>query len=140
MVYILEGDHFVSEKQKRTAEILADFYPHLQLQFIPPSERRSEDHKDNNFRVVDCSPGRQPYVICFAEEADERLLAKIIQADNTRRDVGNYLDAHNAAVEIMVAKQHEEQRMEDHEFVHAVLRSPKYNYMHKGFNWGRMGG
>jgi len=140
MVYIIEGDHFVSEKQKRTAEVLSDFYPYLQLQFIPPQERRSEEDKNNCFRVVDCSPGRQPYVVCFAEEADERLLAKVIQSDNTRRDVGNYLDAHNAAVEIMVAKQHEEQRQEDHEFAHAVLHSKKYNYIHKGYNWGRMGG
>lgn len=136
MVYILEGDHFVSEKQRRTAEVLSDFYPHLQLQFIPPQERRSEDDRNNNFRVVDCSPGRQPYVVCFAEEADERLLAKVIQADNTRRDVSNYLDAHNAATEIMMAKQHEEDRQELHEFMYAALRHRKYNYMHAGINWG----
>lgn len=132
-----ENGNFISENQRRIGQILSEYDPNLQLQWIPPVNRGPDDYP---FRVVDFSPGRPPYVVCFAHECDERLLAKVFQSDGTKNNVLNYLDAHNAAVEAVRLKKMKEQRMEDHEFAMSVLRHKKINYIHNGFNWGKVGG
>ena len=138
-IYIPDDNgNFVSENQRRAAEVLQDYDPNLQLQWIPPGQRGPEDKA---FRVVDVSPGRPNYVVCFADECDERLLARVFQADQQRN--GNnaltYLDNHNAAVELMQKKKHMEQRMEDHELTYSVLRSNKIHYRHNGIDFGSLG-
>jgi hypothetical protein len=129
-----EDGHFVSQKQRRTAQIIAEAYPNLQLQWIP-ADKRSE--RDYAFRVVDCTPGRPPYVVCFADDCDERLLARVIQADTTRNDVQNILDAHNAAAEAVRKKEMEDGRMEAHELAFSVYRSTKIHYKHNGIDFGK---
>lgn len=137
-LYLPTGDgHFVSEKQRRIAEIIAEVYPYIQLQWIPPDERGRDEYC---FRAVDCTPGKPPYVAVLAHECDERILAKLIQADNTKRDVINYLDCHNAAIELYEAKKRKEERMEMHEFMYAAMRSRKIHWRHKGFDFGVPGG
>jgi hypothetical protein len=137
-LYLPTGEgHFISEKQRRISELIAELYPHIELQWIPPDQRGPDDFA---FRVVDCIPGRPPYVVLFANECDERILARLIQADNTKRDINNYLDCHNAAVELYEAKKRREERMELHEFMYAALRSRKINWRHKGFNFGAPNG
>jgi hypothetical protein len=137
-LYLPTGEgHFVSEKQRRIAELIKEVYPYTELQWIPPNERGPDEFA---FRVVDVTPGRRPYVAVLAHECDERLLAKLIQADNTKRDVLNYLDCHNAAVELYEAKKRKEERMELHEMAYTILRSRKEHFRHKGFNFGVFGG
>lgn len=133
-VYLPTGEgHFISEKQRRISEILRDYYPYLELQWIPAEDRGPDDY---SFRVVDATPGKPPYVALFAKDCDERLLARLIQADNTRRDINSYLDAHNAAVEIYEEKKRKEERMEMHAMMHAALRSRKYHWKHNGIDFG----
>lgn len=134
-----QDGQWVSQKQMRTAEILKEYDPNLQLQWIPPGERSSADLA---FRVVDFRPGFAPYAVCFAEEADERLLAKIFAGDNHRNggNTLNYLEAHNAAVEAMRRKEAAERNAEANEFAYAVLHSQKYHYKHGGFDYGKLGG
>lgn len=129
-----EDGHFISEKQRRIAEVLKDYDPNLQLQWIPTDQRGSEDKA---FRVVDVTPGRAPYAVTFADECDERLLARVFQADGTKRNNLNYLDAHNAAIEALELKQRLESQEEMHRMSHAILRSQKINYRHKGINFGQ---
>lgn len=137
-IYIPNEDgHFVSEKQRRIAEILQDSYPNLQLQWIPTDKRSAQDYP---FRVVDASPGKQPYVVCFAHECDERLLARIIQADTTRNDVQNALDAHNAALEALRLRERNDRNMEAHELAFSILRSKKIHYKHGGLDFGKQFG
>lgn len=137
-LYLPTGEgHFVSEKQRRTAEIINELYPNIELQWIPPNERGPAEFA---FRAVDITPGRPPYVAVFAHDCDERILAQLIQADNTRRDVLNYLDCHNAAVELYEAKKRKEERMEMYEMAYTILRSRKEHFRHKGFNFGVFGG
>lgn len=135
--YFPVDGHFVSQKQMRINEILQDYNKELQLQWIPP-DRRSE--KDLAFRVVHFPDGRPPYAVCFAEEADERLLAKVFEADQVNNSKpANYLDNYNAARELVIAKEDEERRQEDHEFAAAVIRNTKSHFRHGGVDFERAG-
>lgn len=132
-----EDGHFVSEKQRRTAEIIQERYPYLQLQWIP-ADRRSD--RDYAFRVVDCTPGKSRYVVCLAHDCDERLLARVIAADTTRNDVVNALDAHNAALEAIKERERNDRNMEAHELAFSVLRSKKIHFKHGGIDFGKVFG
>lgn len=126
---------FVSEKQRRVAEILKDYYEHLELQWIPPGERGPQDYA---FRVVDRTPGKRPYVVCFGQECDERLLSNVFRADQSRGGKTlDILDAHNAAVEALRLKQAMEEREEWHALAYSILRSTKIHYRHGGIDFGK---
>lgn len=124
--YFPVNGHFVSQTQIRINEILQEYNPELQLQWIPPNERSA---RDLAFRVVHFAVGRPPYAICFAEEADERLLAKVFEAD--QRNSPNklsYIENYNRALEISRAKEAFDKRQEDHAIAQAVLRNNKSSY------------
>lgn len=117
---------FVSQKQIRINEVLQDYDPNLQLQWIPPDKRSK---KDLAFRVVHFVPGRAPYAICFAEEADERLLARVFEADQTNSpNKLSFIENYNNALELVRAKEDMEERQELHEMAAAVLRNNKSSY------------
>lgn len=129
--------HFVSEKQVRINEVLRDYDPNLQLQWIPPDKR---SHEDKAFRVVHFPDGQAPYLVCTADEADERLLAQVFEAD--QRNSPNklsYIDNFNNALELMRAKEDQDRRQEDHELAAAVLRNRKSKFMHGGVDFERAG-
>lgn len=133
--YFPVDGHFVSEKQVRVNEILQDYDPSLQLQWIPPDKRSSQDLA---FRVVCFPQGRPPYLVLTAEEADERLLARIFEADQSHSpNKLSFIDNYNAARELMLAKQAEEARMEDHKLAASILRSNKSSYKHGGVDFER---
>jgi hypothetical protein len=122
---------FISEKQRRTNEILQDYAPKLQLQWIPPGRR---NEKDEPFRVVCFPTNGRPYLVCTAMEADERLLANVFSADQ-KKGPGNllaWLDNYNRAKEIYNAKINHERRQEQHEMAQAVIRNTKSSYFIKG--------
>lgn len=131
--YFPVNGQFVSQKQVRINEILQDYDPSLQLQWIPP-DKRSE--KDLAFRVVCMPPGRAPYAVCFAEEADERLLANVFHADQQRngRSGLTWLENYERALELTKAKEAFEQRQEDHEIAQALLRNDKSHFRIKDRN------
>lgn len=136
--YFPVDGHFVSEKQVRINEILREYDPSLQLQWIPPNKRSSQDLA---FRVVCFPKNRPPYLVCTAEEADERLLARVFEADQANSpNKLNFIDNYNAARELMIAKQAEEQRMEDHQLAASILRSNKSSYKHGGVDFERARG
>lgn len=136
-IYFPTNDgHFISEKQRRINEILQDYDPRLELQWIPPGRRAPSDEP---FRVVHRPLNQPPYLVCTAQEADERLLATVLQADAHRRDqtVLNFLDAYNSAREIYNAKKNQEKLDEAHELAASVIRSNKIHYRHGGVDFGR---
>lgn len=125
-----DGKTWISEKQRRINEIIQDYDPKLQLQWIPPGRR---NEKDEPFRVV-CFPTKgNPYLVCTALDADERLLATIFQArQNGKRDnLLTWLDNYNSAKEIYNAKINHERRLEQHEMAKAVIRNNKSSYIIK---------
>lgn len=127
--------HFVSQKQVRIHQILQDYDPTLELQWIPPNER---SEKDAAFRVI-CRPmAKPPYLICVADEADERLLAKVFEADqkNSSNKL-SYIDNYNNARQLLIEKEAMEKRQEDHELAASILRSNKSSYRHGGIDFER---
>lgn len=135
--YFPVDGHFVSEKQVRVNQILQDYDASLQLQWIPPDRRSAEDLA---FRVVCSPPGRTPYLVCTATEADERLLARVFEADQQGKpNKLNYIENYNNARELMIAKQDQEARQEDHELAVSILRNNKSHYFHGGVDYERAG-
>lgn len=133
--YFPVNGHFISQKQVRINEILQDYDPSLQLQWIPPSDRSSNDLA---FRVVCFPQGRPPYAVCFAEEADERLLAKVFEADQANSpNKLNYIENYNKALELTRAKEAQEARQEDHELAASILRNTRSSYKHGGIDYER---
>jgi hypothetical protein len=131
-----ENGNFVSEKQRRIAEILNDYDPNLQLQWIPPGQRSQSDLA---FRVVHMAPGRAPYLVLTASELDERLLARVFAADQQRAAQSplSFVDNYNAALELSRAKEAEEARMNDHDLAASILRNRKSHYRHGGIDYER---
>lgn len=134
--YLPENGSFISEKQRRINEILHDYDPTLELQWIPPGSRSAEDVA---FRVVHRPPGRPAYVILTSSECDERLLARVFEADQQRAaqrlggngNLLNFIDNYNAALELSRAKEAEERRQEDHAIAAAAIRNNKSHFRHE---------
>ncbi|GHF92116.1 hypothetical protein [Streptomyces griseosporeus] len=127
-IYFPTNDgNWISEKQRRINEILQDYDPNLQLQWIPPGRR---NEKDEPFRVVHFPPNGRPYLVCTAMEADERLLASVFASDQKKHGEGllNWLDNYNRAKEIYNAKINQERLQEAHEMAQAVIRNEKSSY------------
>ena len=72
------------------------------------------------------------YVICYADECDERLLARVWSMDSGKRDILSEIEAQNAALKAIEMKKQMEQMEEAHEFAASVLRSPLHSYKHNG--------
>lgn len=128
---------WISEKQRRINEILQDYDSNLQLQWIPPGSR---NEKDDPFRVVCFPPGKPAYLVCTGQEADERLLATVFQADQKRNNGNllNWLDNYNRAIEIYNAKKNEEIREEAHEIARSALKSDKSHYRVNSLRTGEL--
>jgi hypothetical protein len=127
-IYFPTNDgQWISEKQRRINEILQDYDPHLQLQWIPPGRR---NEKDEPFRVVCFPDNGHPYLVCTAMEADERLLANVFHADQGKKsqDLLSWLDNYNGAKKIYNAKVNQERRQESIEMAASVARSNKSSY------------
>lgn len=118
---------WISEKQARIDEILRDYDPNLELQWIPPGQRNDEDHP---FRVICRPPNGHPYLICTSLEADERLLATVFRADAKRqgKNLLSWLDDYNRAKGIYNAKINHENLQEAHEIAKSVIRNDKSYY------------
>jgi hypothetical protein len=127
-IYFPTNDgNWVSEKQRRINEILQDFDPNLQLQWIPPGRR---NEKDEPFRVVCFPTNGHPYLICTAMEADERLLATVFSAKQANKggNLLSWLDNYNRAKEIYNAKINHERRQEAREMAASIAASDKSSY------------
>lgn len=136
--YFPVAGHFVSQKQVRINEILQDYDSSLQLQWIPPDQRSSTDLA---FRVVSFPIGKPPYLVCTGDEADERLLAKVFEADQAAGPSKlNFIDNYNSALELVRAKESDEKRQEAHAMAVSIIRSDKSSYKHGGVDFERPGG
>lgn len=127
-IYFPTNDgNWISERQRRINEILQDYDPRLQLQWIPPGAR---NEKDEPFRVVCFPDNGHPYLICTAMEADERLLANVFQADqrNHGQNLLSWLDNYNNAKELYIAKKNHENLQEAHEMAKSVIRNDRSSY------------
>jgi hypothetical protein len=86
MFVVTDDGQWVNEHYHRLAEIIQDYDPCLELQWIPPGQRTDEADKKNPYRIVDT---RSDSVVMFASERDsaEEVLARLWGADNANGSV-----------------------------------------------------
>lgn len=137
-IHVPDRDAPITEKHRRVDELLRGYDPYLELMFIPPGSRGVLDTKP--WAVVHRLPGAEPYYVGFFDDADERLLAAVIRADNLKKSVLSEMDALNLAQDALKRKEEQEAMEEAHAFAASVLRSRKYNYKHNGVNFGEFRG
>lgn len=137
-IHVPLKDEPITEKHRRVDELLKAYDPYLELHFIPPGSRGPLDTKP--WAVVHRMPDRQPYTVGFFDDADERLLARIISIDNAQGNVLNRVNAYNVAVEALQMKEQQEARMEAGLIAASVLRSPKIHYKHDGVDFSELRG
>lgn len=130
-IKIAVGGHFVSEKHVRVAEIIKDYDPNLDIEFIPEGQRAAGDKP---FRIVHTDPRHgNRYVVCYTDDLDGPLLERIYQMDAAKHgNILSEIDAHNRAVKAIVQKEYEDKMAEAHDIAQHILRSPKSRYQHDG--------
>lgn len=126
-----EEGYFVSEKQARIAEIISDYDPGLSLTWIPPDKR---EPGDKPFAIVKTEPNGYRYVVCYADDCDERLLARVFSMDSAKNDVLSQIETERAAYEALRLKKQEEEMFEAHDLAGSILRGKHY-YKHNGVKY-----
>ena len=127
-------EEFVTEKHRRVDELLKAYEPTLELHWIPPGSRGTMDLAP--WAVVHRPHDGPAYTVFFAEDADERLLARVIRSDGMHHNVLSEVEALNKAREALQMKEAWEARQEDHRLAAAILRSRKEHYKHNGVDFG----
>ena len=127
MYVVTEDGQWVNEHFHRLAEIIQDYDPNLELQWIPPGQRDTDEEKKTPYRVID---RRGNYIVCFASERDsaEDILARLWGADNKHGSVLDRMEAKNAAVEAFKLKERMDEAEMQKDFA-AYLIGTKKNYI-----------
>lgn len=136
-INVPEQNGYLTEKHRRIAEILRDYDPTLELLYLPPHSRSALDTKP--FAVVCRPPNARPYYVLFAEDADERLLARVFAADNRDKSVLGEMEKMNAAKELIMMKEQMDAMNEAHALAASIFRSRKIHYKHGGVDFGELG-
>lgn len=130
---ILDGNGGLSVKHERIAEIIKDLDDSLELAYIPDEQRSVYDK--HPFAVIHRPrDGRPAYVAMTMpeNEVDERVIAKLIKRNTHQNDVLDELEAQEAALRLVQAKEQMEEMEEKREFAQTVLKSNLHTYRHNG--------
>lgn len=126
-----DDGHFISERVSRLIEIIRDRWPTLDVKWIPPELRGSNE---DAFLIVENLPdGRSVPVFRVHREQDfdGSILERIINADNANGDVASRIEAQNEAVRLIQAKLEQEKRDEAHDLAKSIINSPLHSFKHK---------
>lgn len=126
-IYSEEAGCFISSKFQRLAEILQDYDPDLEMRWIPPSARSSEDSRP--YCIVHSPTGLKPYVVMYFTEQDnpELILAKIFEGDGKHSSIERKIVAQENAHKAFVQKEWLERQEEMADKFHYLLqRAPNY--------------
>lgn len=122
---------FVTERAMRIVEIVRDYDPNLDVEWVPREHRIPGD---DAIRIVDTTKsGLARLVMSFADETelDERVIERLFLADATKQgDVLAQLEARNAAVKAVELKAYLDQKEAGLDLMTHALRSPlgRYSY------------
>ncbi len=127
MYVVTDDGQWVNEHFHRLAEIIQDYDPALELQWIPPGQRDTDEEKKTPYRIIDT---RSNYIVCFASERDsaEDILARLWGADNKQGSVLDRMEAKNAAIEAFKLKERMDEEEMKKDFT-AFLIGTKKNYI-----------
>lgn len=120
----LNDGSWVNEKFERLASIIQDYDPSLELRWIPPGQRDTEVEKKWPYVIVD---KRSDYVVMSASDRDtpETILERLFAADNTKGNVLDRVEAHNAAVEAFRLKEKMDRDELNADFAEFLIRTKK---------------
>lgn len=128
-----EDGHWISERVSRIVEIIKDYDPNIDVQWIPSEERLS---RDPEFRLVTLDNLGKPYIMFFVdneEKFNESVLARIFQSDQGANPLKlNAIEAHNAAIKAVKMKEKMDELQEAHALARSIWKSPKSKYKHNG--------
>lgn len=127
-IYSEEAGAFVSSKLQTLGAILHDYDPQLEIRWIPPRARTTEDSKP--YCIVHNIPGKPPYTIFYFSDLDqpEDILARIWAGDNKQGHVLNKIEAQEQAIRAFHMKEWLERNEEAADKFHYLFtdRSPNY--------------
>lgn len=128
---LADNGSFVSEKHMRIAELIREYDPDLEIEYIPADKRKGNDPP---FRVVHTNRGTgYRYVVCYADDLDGNLLERIYKMDAQKHgNVLSDIDAHNRAVKAVMESKRRDELAEAHDLAAHILKSPKSRYRHNG--------
>lgn len=129
-VYVpTEEGYFVSENHARIAEIISDYDPTLRLAWIPPDKR---EPGDKPFAVIHAPLGRPEYIVCYSDDVNEDLLARVFSMDSTKNDVWSQVENSQKAAEALKLKKRMEEMEEAKDLAASIVKSKKHVYKHDG--------
>jgi hypothetical protein len=128
---LLHGTGDLSALHSRVAELLQDYNPELELQYIPENDRSSFDARP--FRVVHNSPNGA-YVVGYfrQDEVNEKLIAHIFKHDRKNRDILTDLEDEEAAREALLMREQLDKQEEAREIAQSMIKSKKDSYRING--------
>jgi hypothetical protein len=136
----LDDGSWVPSKVKAIAEVISDFFPDLEVRWLPRDKRRPGDAAYQIIEKTRDGAEVVAFVVNSEEEFDERLLKKIFESDASRCKNGpleilEKLDAHNNAIKALKLKEQNNALEAANEFTKSVLRSPLNRYQHNGYRY-----
>lgn len=127
LVYDRDSGSFISSKLQRLAEIIQDYDPSLELRWIPPNMRTSEDSKPYVI-IHNLGNGRSYSVMHFDDLTEpEQVLARIFEGDNRQGNVLASVEANNAAIEAFRLKERMDQAEEAKDMTAFLLDPARSN-------------
>jgi len=137
----MEDGSFVSAKAVRVVEIIRDYDPGLDVEWIPRQHRLEGDAA---IRIVDTrQQGLARVVRSFRDEEEftrrdgADVLERLFLADGTKNDVQARLEAGNAAAKALELKANLDRRAEGLDLLKHALKSPLHRYSYRGVDGDR---
>lgn len=117
---------FLNQKWQDFANLILTIDPYLTLNYIPYSNRTSEDSKP--YAICHCAPDKKPYVVMFANELDDPvdIYARLLNGNRKNIDVLRHLEAKDVAEKIFKQYRHMEELDDKADQLHYYVtnRSP----------------
>lgn len=128
LIATTEGDRFVSQKWMFLAEMLQDYNPSLELRWIPPEKRATED-RDKPYVVVSTDTQGKSYIVLYASELDqpEEIMTRIIHSDMKHGNVLDRMEIRNNVQKLFEMRAREEELAEQEEFAAWLVKTKKTN-------------
>jgi hypothetical protein len=125
-----ETGEWVSEHYERLARVVQDYDPQFELRWIPVAARVDPEDRKKPYVIWDLVSNTPVF---FASELDtpEDILTRLFMSDNTKGNVLERIEAHNAAIMAMNMKEDLDRREEQMDKV-AFLIGTEKNYINLG--------
>lgn len=127
----MELNDWISAEFHRLAEIIEDYDPYLELQWIPPEKREDQIDKARCYRIIDT---RNNKLVLFANELDSpvSILERLWSMDSSRGNVVSRMDARNAAIMAMQLKEELDRQEAVLDLSIFILKNKKNYWIHEG--------